>query len=1090
MRHTIAVVGCLLFAACQGQERTRVRIDLTALKEHALAANMPIDRILLTVTAPHLAEPIAREVDAESGAFSLELDAGADVRFEIEAQRLDLEPGAPTYWGRVERDLAPREEVDLVIPVFPAGGLAGEVRLYDGKPIPPDTTLTLTAQQPLAGAPAELVLPVSSGPLLAALPVGGWELSIEVVLDGVRYLPLTGGELLFVFIEQGVVVAPGVLYLAPSDYCQPVAGVYPDADQDGSPCNVDCADMTSEWSSMDHDGDQVSTCDGDCDDQSPTCVFDCFTDHNTNGIPDCRETCSTDLDFDRVCDLQDNCPTTPNRDQTDSDADNVGDACDPDRDGDSVDNPIDNCPEASNSLQVDADQDGFGWECDEDDAASSCTTDDRDLDGDSVMDCKDQCLSTDAGNPSHGFGLGVQIIGQGKVPVGLCTTNGTTPCDLGIACNAPDSMGDLDQDDLIDQIDDCLDADFDLAGYEAAAIWTAPARADGGSVVNEVEQPKVAFHPSTSAAHLVWATDNMSSNLNIWVGRIDDPVQNWGNWQQLTFGASSQAIEPAVAVRSSGAVHVVWASNEPGNFDLYWEMSPTGLSWTSPTLLFGGLTANQKHPAIAVAGFADVYLAWEDDRNGNVDIYFARSADDGVNFDLAVAVHGAIMGDQLEPVIAVDPFGDPWIAWTDQRADSGDIYVTRGYDHGGAFAAPVRVDDDTGTATQSAPTLAFDQRGELLVAWEDTRPGHAEIRFSSQGGPGGLFGPSREVTGSAGAPAHRPVLAVDRGTGPQTTVVHLAWSQDDSSSTQDVFAQQSGDGGVTWQPPRSIAASSATDEGAVSLGVDPSGRALVVWQYGTVGYMEVRSAWRNRGCPRGSDCDDSSVGCARDCIDVDGDLACRDVDCNDFDSKLSPFDAEVCDFEDNDCNGLVDDMEVGPVELLIGGMEDGATEWTPFVYSGSANDWATTTHSFSGPFGPVTFPSTFFGTDGNAGAANENEDSGLLSPMFSPPADTAIGLTFAAYSFNEGGCPGGPGADGEEIEVVWPGSNPQRINVCGDPQINAPYSGQILHPVYDLSMTAGQTDVQLRFHLNTNGTEGNGKDDGWYIDDVRVYYCP
>ena len=128
---------------------------------------------------------------------------------------------------------------------------------------------------------------------------------------------------------------------------------------------------------------------------------------------------------------------------------------------------------------LDADGDGFGdsavstQACDQpagyvdndddcQDDASSCTTDcSQDDDGDGVPSCRDQCW--DADGDGYGFDATGETIGGGAIAVGGCTTDGSTPCDLGDPCDGEDcddtdaTINPAADDAVCDGVDDNCD---------------------------------------------------------------------------------------------------------------------------------------------------------------------------------------------------------------------------------------------------------------------------------------------------------------------------------------------------------------------------------------------------------------------------------------------------------------------------------------------------------------------------------------------------------------------------------------------------------------------------------------------------------
>jgi hypothetical protein len=134
---------------------------------------------------------------------------------------------------------------------------------------------------------------------------------------------------------------------------------------------------------------------------------------------------------------------------------------------------------------------------------------------------------------------------------------------------------------------------------------------------------------------------------------------------------------------------------------------------------------------------SNLYACWGDYRNGDADIYFSRSTDEGVNWSSAIRVNDDTISngrDQWFPWLSVDANGNVVVIFMDRRNDSSnlyfDIYMARSIDGGLTFEDNVLV-----TTTSSDPRTDFegtflgDYNGCVSTfdysypLWTDTRNG-------------------------------------------------------------------------------------------------------------------------------------------------------------------------------------------------------------------------------------------------------------------------------------------------------------------------------------------------------------------------------
>ncbi|MFN8545255.1 MAG: sialidase family protein [Candidatus Binatia bacterium] len=231
-------------------------------------------------------------------------------------------------------------------------------------------------------------------------------------------------------------------------------------------------------------------------------------------------------------------------------------------------------------------------------------------------------------------------------------------------------------------------------GHAGGRRFDPAVRVDAGTPTPYALHNDNKWAPTIAAAgkrvHVAWS-DFRNYNWDVFTARSDDGGRSWGtNVRVDDFPAYERIHErPAIATDRAGTVHVVWT-------DL---------------------------------------RAREPDTN----IFTARSTDRGTTFGANHQVDDSRIGfdadtqrptSQWHPGLALD-HGRLFVAWQDDRLGNDDVFFTTSTDDGATFAASERVDDTgAGTSAQTRPSLAIGGRGakrQCYVAWEDDRNGDRDV---------------------------------------------------------------------------------------------------------------------------------------------------------------------------------------------------------------------------------------------------------------------------------------------------------------------------------------------------------------------------
>jgi len=197
----------------------------------------------------------------------------------------------------------------------------------------------------------------------------------------------------------------------------------------------------------------------------------------------------------------------------------------------------------------------------------------------------------------------------------------------------------------------------------------------------------------------------------------------------------------------------------------------------------------------------NVYVAWNDTRDGASDIYFQKSTDAGRTWlaaDVRLDTDAAGTQQSLTPVICCNG-STIYVVWSDFRNGGSlkaDLYMNVSTDAGTTWlSSDVRIDQDAlGAASSSGPQVACDAAG-LYVVWLDGRnPPFPNIYFNRTLDFGATF---------LAADVYIPTNTA--GSSIQTSAdicctggkVYVGWN-DFRNGAPDLYASRSLDGGATW----------------------------------------------------------------------------------------------------------------------------------------------------------------------------------------------------------------------------------------------------------------------------------------------------
>ncbi len=307
-----------------------------------------------------------------------------------------------------------------------------------------------------------------------------------------------------------------------------------------------------------------------------------------------------------------------------------------------------------------------------------------------------------------------------------------------------------------------------------------------------------------------------------------DALADWSATQRLTSNPG-YSIYPDIAVDSANGIHVVWADNTRGNYEIYYRGNTDGGTTWNPIRRLTWNSGYSGDPAIAIDTKDTIHVVWHDDATGDLEVYYMRSLNRGKDWSWPRRLSWKSK-DSGVPAIAIDSALGIHVVWADLAPGNNEIFYIKSLNGGATWSKVKRLTWTSGSSLY--PAITTDPSNYIYVVWNEFIPGNPEV-FHRRSATGGVTWTGAINLSSSGGGSLSPDIAAG-----SARAVHVVWEDNKHGGSGEIFHRRSSNRGITWTVAKRLTWTIGRSS-RPAIAADSADSVHVVWEDVTSGLAEV-----------------------------------------------------------------------------------------------------------------------------------------------------------------------------------------------------------------------------------------------------------